>query len=189
MVTAAHLLTTILDARADAYFAADYMSEFVTSSVASAIIRLNFRDLLQKREKSAAQVELFQDTYLKSARAVRDAINTGQSTFDEFLKILEKAARFKDWLRTRNPDEPLLREYYKAVTADTWVDALPSKALRFAIATGAGIAFDVAFPSGIGTMAGIGLGAFDNFVLDRILKGWRPNQFIEGPLTKFIGTS
>ena len=33
-----------------------------------------------------------------------------------------------------------------------------------------------------------GLGLADATVLDRILKGWKPDQFVEGPMSKFVGS-
>jgi hypothetical protein len=38
----------------------------------------------------------------------------------------------------------------------------------------------------VGTLAGLGLGAIDTFLVDRLLKGRRPDQFVEGSLTNFI---
>jgi len=78
----------------------------------------------------------------------------------------------------------LLDEYYKAVKAETWIDGLPSKSIRFLLAVGLAAAIEAAFPSGLGVAAGIGLEAADFLLLDKLLRGWRPNQFIEGPLQK-----
>jgi hypothetical protein len=37
-----------------------------------------------------------------------------------------------------------------------------------------------------GAAVGVGLSAADTFLLDKLLKGWKPNQFVEGPLKEFI---
>ena len=162
------------------------MSEMVTTPVASGIINAKFRELLYRRDRSAGQIELFQNQFFEDARAIREVINSGERTFDESLVLLEKAKRFKEWLRTRNPDGELLREYYKSATADSWIDKLPAKSVRFVITTLGGIGADMLFPTGgLGTTLGMGMGALDSFFLDRFLKGWRPNQFIEGPLRNF----
>jgi hypothetical protein len=34
----------------------------------------------------------------------------------------------------------------------------------------------------------LGFVAGDTFILDKMLKGWRPNRFIEGPLKDFISS-
>ena len=187
-LTPAYLLSFLYNARADAYFAADYMAEIVTTPIASGIINAKFHELLAKRERSADQIEMFQNQFLDDARAVREAINSGERSFHEFLVILEKgkAQKFKKWLGTRSPDAELLREYYKAATADSWVSSLPAKSLRFVLTTLVPIGADLIVPSGgVGTAVGAGLSAIDMFFAERFLKGWRPNQFIEGELRKF----
>ena len=154
----AFLLAFICNARADAYLAADYMAEIVTTPIASGIIRAKFHELLAKRERSADQIEIFQNQFLNDARAIREAINSGERSFDEFLIILERvqATKFKKWLGTRNPDAELLREYYKSATAENWIDKLPSKSIRFVITTLAGVGADMIFPTGgVGTGVGV----------------------------------
>ena len=59
-----------------------------------------------------------------------------------------------------------------------WADNLPPKTLRWLIFTAAGIPLSLA--------AAVGLGAADTFLLDKLIKGWKPNQFIEGPLKDFL---
>jgi hypothetical protein len=88
-------------------------------------------------------------------------------------------------LQTLNPDAELLDEYYKSVTSETWINTLPGKALRFFIAASVAAALEATYPSGLGVAAGIGLEAGDHLLLDKLLRGWRPNQFVEGPLQRF----
>jgi hypothetical protein len=57
-------------------------------------------------------------------------------------------------------------------------DTLSTKALRWLIFTAAGLP--------LSTLASVGLGAADPFILDKLTKGWKPNQFIEGPLKEFL---
>jgi hypothetical protein len=106
----------------------------------------------------------------------------------EFLKLLDQAAKFRDWLRAENPCRELLASYVKAATEKTWADALPTKTTRWAVVTGFGVAVDIAFPTGLGTLAGIAVGALDTFFLDKLIQGWRPNHFIEGAYKEFVET-
>jgi hypothetical protein len=185
-ITPAFLLGFVLQAKADAYFAADYMAEMVTSPISSRIINRSVSQVLDKRERNLAQLEMFQNVLLEGAPTVREAINSGERSFEDFIKLLGRAQRFKVWLGGRNPDGELLREYHKAITADNWFNRLPSKSIRFLLATLGGIGAEALFPTGgIGMAAGPGLGAIDSLLLDRILKGWKPNQFVEGELRKF----
>ena len=41
----------------------------------------------------------------------------------------------------------------------------------------------------VATLAALGYGLFDAFVLDTIVKGWRPNQFIDSQLVPFVSGS
>ena len=36
-------------------------------------------------------------------------------------------------------------------------------------------------------VGGAALGAADSFLIDHLIKGYRPNQFVNGPLAKFVG--
>ena len=142
---------------------------------------------MSRREKSLENIQMFQDVQLSNARAIREAINSGEKSFDEFLGVLERAERFKNWLRSANPDAKLLEEYYDAATSETWAERLPTKLARFAFCTVSGALLEAIAPSGAGYAAGLGLGAADAMWTDKILKGWRPNQFINGPLRRFVG--
>ena len=185
-ITPAWLVGQIHEARADLVVASDYMSEIVTDPIRSALIRKKFAQFLTRREKSLAGMESFQDLQLGSTTAIRETINSGERSFDEFLKVLDKAARFKDWLRNVNPDAKLLEEYFKAATNNTWAEKLPTKVTRFAFCTLAGVALEALLASGVGYAAGVGLGAVDAMWTDKVLKGWRPSQFINGPVKSFI---
>ena len=100
---------------------------------------------------------------------------------------MQRADRFKTWLSDCNPDGTLLQEYYNTATSDSWIEKLPTKSLRFVFTTLGGAAADLFLPTGgLGTAVGAGLGAVDSLLLDRLLKGWKPNQFVEGELSEFV---
>ena len=63
---------------------------------------------------------------------------------------------------------------------------MPGKSARWGIFTGAGIIADVVATGGIGTAIGLGLGAVDTFYLDKLISGWRPNQFIEDDVKELL---
>ncbi len=178
------LLGFFLHAKANAYFAADYMAEIVSSPISSSIINMSLSQILLKRENN---LEMFQKIHLDNARAVREAINSGERSFADFLKLLHRADRFKAWLRNGNPDGLLLEEYYRAATSESWIDRLPTKSVKFVFTALGGAAADLLLPTGgLGTAVGAGLGAINSLLLDRLLKGWKPNQFVEGELHEFI---
>jgi hypothetical protein len=134
-INADFLLGFILHAKADAYFAADYMAEIVASPISSSIINRTLSEVLSKRQKNLNQIELFEQVHLSNARAVREAVNSGERSFAEFMELLDGAAQFKKWLSDCNPDGTLLQEYYRAATSDSWIERLPTKSLRFVFTT------------------------------------------------------
>lgn len=177
VITPPYLVNHILEARADLCFSSSYQSELVTTSVTSRIMQHRIANLHAKRLRNNQEIASFQDVHLDSARAIRDTINSGERTFDDFIKVLYKSQRFRHWLQGTNPDIGLLKEYHDAAIRNTWIDSLPTKVLRFAVFSAFG------FVSEISTS--LGLNAADSLLLDRILKGWKPIHFIEGPLTDF----
>lgn len=184
-VTVALILSHLIDARADLAFGCKHMSELVTTPMSSQVLHLKFSMMLEKRLKNAAEIELFQEVYLDDMRAIREAINSGERSFSDFLEVLDDAKKFKDWLKGAHPEVGLIKEYHAAATGKTWADKLPAKSIRFAFFTGAGVFTELVAPTGLGTAAGLGLGAADTFLLDSVIKGWRPSQFVEGGLRDF----
>ena len=128
----------------------------------------------------------FQDVILGNGHAIAEAVNSGARTFPEFLKVYERSRRFRDWLRDRAPDADLLNSYYASATAETWVDKLPPKAVRWSVLQAVGLAIDaLAKGAPVGTAVVTAINLTDTFLLDRFLRGWRPSYFVSGELTKF----
>lgn len=177
-ITPAFLVGHVLEARANIALASDYMSEYVSDDISSKVMSLRFSHLFQKRMRNQAEIDLFQKNFLRGGNTIAEAINSGERTFDDFLKILDDAKKFKSWLKNENPDISLMKSYYNEATKGTWVQKLPFKIFRFMFFVGGGWLTDVAMETG--------LNAADSFLLDRLVKGWRPNQFVEGPLQRFV---
>lgn len=184
-INPAYILSHVLDARADLIFAAKHLSELITTPSISQVLGVKFAMILGKRARSSREISAFQEMHL-DGRSIREAINSGERSFSDFLDVLDRSRKFKDWLKAAHPEIGLLKEYYQAVTSQTWIERLPSKGVRFAVFTGLGILADVALPTGIGTATGVALGAGDSFIVDKIIKGWKPSQFIEHELRPFV---
>jgi hypothetical protein len=52
--------------------------------------------------------------------------------------------------------------------------------------TAAGFAVSTFTSPVVGAVAATALSAGDAFLLDKLLKGWKPSHFIEGPLKQFL---
>jgi hypothetical protein len=149
-------------------------------------MKRKFLDLIRRRERDAAELDLFQEKVLPEGRKVREVINSGEASFADILPVIQKGRKFKDWLGARNPDESLLTEYFSEISKTSWIQSLPVKTFRWMTTGGLGIAAAAAFSPVAGTLAGLGLAAIDAFLIDQLLKGWRPDQFVDGSLTNFI---
>ncbi len=119
----------------------------------------------------------FTEIVLPDTPRLAEVIDSGERTFDEFLGLLDRAGRFKHWLKSVSPDEGLVRTYIHDVTSESWIQRLPSKTTRYIITLG----LDATSPT-----AGFVSGFVDNFVVEKLLGGWRPNHFITSRLAPFV---
>ena len=175
-----------MNTRADANIAAEFQSDLLTSNVNTLLMEYKVNDILARSSKNRTSINNFSKLYLPNGKPIRDAINSKERSLTEFMKLLEKAEKFKTWLNNFNGDQDILKEYYNAVSRESWVDNLPAKGFRWTIFTGSGILADIAADGGVGTLIGLGLSIGDTFLLDKMIKGWQPNTFIDNELAKFL---
>lgn len=176
-INEAHLLSHILDARADLSLAAFYGGDFVSSDVTSSIIQVRYAEILNRKRLNESELTAFHHVTLPDYPSLRECIDSGQRSFNDFLILLDKATRFKEWLKAASVDEGLLRSYMAAVSKEGWIQSVPAKTARYLFTT----ALESQFPL-IGTAAAIA----DNFIVDKLLGGWRPNHFVDSRLAPFL---
>lgn len=179
----AHLLTNILDSRADLALSSYYGGDFVTSAVNSSIIQIRHAELLRRAKLNQDSRQQFIEVTLPDTPSLAEVIDSGERTFDDFLKLLDQSARFKDWLNTVNPDENLIRTYLRDVSSEGWIQRLPAKSVRYMFTTAIEATFKATHPA-----AGLVAGIVDSFLLDRIFAGWRPNHFVSKRLSPFVNS-
>ena len=185
-VTPALILAHLYDLETDLYFSSRQLSEIATTPVATKLISTKLEHLARRCNNSNIQKDAFQDFVFKENKSIRDAYNNGKLDLKTVLKTVYEAERFKSWLAKQDIDSDLIKEYYKEITKNSPLDHLPGKSVRWSIFTGLGIASDALVGGGIGTLAGVSLSVLDAFVLDKLIKGWKPNQFVEENLEKLI---
>lgn len=176
-LTPAALLNLVLESRADMHLAAYYGGDFTTTAPNSALVRWRQAHLLDRTNLNREEKENFSEIILPDYPSVREVIDSGERSFTEFLKLLDKAQKFKAWLAKANPDQKLVSQYIEALKADTWTEKTPIKTLRYVVSLGAGLVDPT-----LGVIAGVA----DAFILDRYLKGWRPNHFVDSRLKPFV---
>lgn len=171
------LLTNIIEARADIVLSSFYGGDFVTSSLTSQLIQLKYAELLRRTNLNTSSQRHFSSIVMPDTPSLAEAIDSGERSFDDFLNLLDKANRFKDWLKATNPDEDLLQTYIRDISSKGWIEKLPSKSIRYVLTLGLGA---------VNPVAGIVAGLVDNFVIDKLLSGWRPNHFVSTSLVPFV---
>ncbi|WP_417266394.1 hypothetical protein [Brumimicrobium sp.] len=180
------ILGNVLDTRADANIATEFGSDISTSNINTLLLEYKVNDILTRSSKNRTSLNNFSKLYLPNGKPIRNAINSNERSLTEFMRLLEKADKFKSWLNNFDGDKDILTEYYNAVSKESWVDKLPAKGFRWTFFTGAGILSDIAASGGLGTLIGIGLSLGDTFLLDKMIKGWKPNSFIDNEVAKFL---
>jgi len=182
------LLLDIIETRGDAQISALLDAEIATTDINYSLMKMKFKDIYDKVLKSKEDLYQFNDFILNNGYAIREVINKREKNFSDFLKVLDKSAKFRDWLKNIDKDRNILKEYHNAVTKETWVDKLPTKILRWAFFMGAGELADLIITGEIGPLIGLGLSLGDTFILERIIQGWKPNVFVENKLNPFVKT-
>lgn len=180
------LLLNIIETRGDIQLSAFLDAEIATTEINTALMKIKFKDIYDRVFKSKEDLFQFNDFILNDGYAIREVINNGEKNFTDFLKVLDKSDKFRDWLKNIDDERNIIKEYHNAVTKETWVDKLPAKAFRWSFFTGAGMLVDLATTGGIGTLIGLGLSLGDAFLLDKLIQGWKPNVFVENKLKPFV---
>lgn len=188
-ITSASLLTDVMELEKELYFASTNVSEIASSKISSELASIKFDYIFKQSQKTEEKVVGFNGFVFENARDLRDAVNTGKVSSSDLVQVISKAAKFKAWLQGIESNSDLLKEYYEAVTQESKLDKLPGKSARFSLFTGFGMAADVVFTGGLGTIAGLSLGALDTFYLDKLIAGWKPNQFIEEEVLPLVSES
>ena len=181
-MTPAYLLALLQGVYEELYFASVLQSELAFSGSNRAMHVRTVNSLIHNRFANEAAIGRFVDLTLDSSFAIRSAVNTGAVPFADIVRLLDRADKFRDWLRDKPADVDLVKAYYAETVSGTWVEKLPTKTTRWGMFTGAGLVVDSLGAGGLGTAVGVALGAFDTFVLDKLIGGWKPHHFVEKDL-------
>ena len=77
-----------------------------------------------------------------------------------------------------------MNQYYDAVIKESWIEKKVAKSGRFGIFTAIGIVGD-AMAGGV-PIGSLTASASDNYLLPKLTKGWKPNQFIDSEVKTFL---
>lgn len=172
------LLAHLLNVKTDLLIAARSEAELSIDDTNAEIIRATVRRVLADAPSRQAATK-FQDFVFDDGRAVAEACRSGQISMADVARLMPHAMKFKEWLRRENVQADVVKAYFRDVTRDTWVERLPTKSVRWALFTAAGAGIDSLGGGGVGTAAAVMVSAVDAFVLDCLIRGWKPSQFID----------
>ncbi|MGO9518872.1 MAG: hypothetical protein ACLPND_17700 [Candidatus Korobacteraceae bacterium] len=182
----AWILISLADTRRDLMVGSRNDSEFALAPERALMASCKLAEILSTASHGTRVIDLFQEQVIGDIPSIRGAVNSGGRTFREVIQLIDKGKKFKEWLRKHESAEELRDEYLREVTHVDWADRLPTRSARWLLITAATTALGFAGGPLAGTAAAVGLSAADFFLLDKLLKGWKPNQFVEGPLKQFL---
>ncbi|MEA2880443.1 MAG: hypothetical protein QOF14_5639 [Hyphomicrobiales bacterium] len=175
------LFPSIGDARFDIHLAAQHNAAFVGNEKNQVLTNMILqRSVGATFNREAGPREIY-DFISVATPSVREVINKGERSPQEFVKLMEKAEIFRTWLATQNPTADLVREMLREKAQVNWLETLPMKLLRFGLFTGLGKAGDFWVPGTSVVTEGI-----DTFLIERLAKRWRPHYFVENELRGFL---
>ena len=185
-VSVPYLLGHIADTRRDLIVGSRLQSEFAVAPARALIASHKVAEILSAAGRGTKIAEMFQETVVDDVPSIREVVNSGQKNFRDVVRLVTQAEKFKEWLRKQGGTEDLRASYRKEIGHLDWADKLPPKALRFLMMTAAGIIVGATTSPVVGVVATTAISAGDTFLLDKLLKGWKPNHFVEGPLKQFL---
>jgi hypothetical protein len=129
-----------------------------------------FARLIASANKGVKLAETFHEEIVENVPRIREVVNSGQRTFDEVADLIERAAKFKHWVRGKDSSESLRRDYIRDVSHTELADKLPPRAVRMLVMTGAGIALSAVTGPISGGLGALALNSADYFLIDRLVK-------------------
>lgn len=172
-----NLATSMVFLHQSAYFD----GEMMTSTSEERTIALKLNSLKGFVNKGMHDFQIIQKLANPEYHSIAATIDQKRKTFRELIQLLEKAQKFKEWKQTIPDEADFIKEYSKAVATESkWLDNLFVKSGRWLITSTIGT-----IPLA-GTIAGPVASAIDTFVIDKIMKKWTPNQFLQSDVREFV---
>ena len=172
-----NLATSMVFLHQSAYFD----GEMMTSTSEERTIALKLNSLKGFVNNGMHDFQIIQKLANPKYHSIAATINLKRKTFRELIQLLGKAQRFKEWKQIIPDEADFIKEYSKAVAIESkWLDNVFVKSGRWLITSTIGT-----IPL-IGIIAGPVASAIDTFVIDKIMKKWTPNQFLQSDVREFV---
>lgn len=172
-----NLATSMVFLQQSAY----YEGEMMTTTSEERTVALKLNSLQEVVSNGQEDIQLVQKLTNPEYDSIASALDNGRKSYRELIQLLEKAQRFKEWKQSIPDEADFITEYSKAVAIESkWTDNVFVKSGRWLTTSIIG-----AIPL-VGTIAGPAASAIDTFVLDKIMKKWTPNQFLQTDVREFV---
>jgi hypothetical protein len=175
-LTEASVIGALLQARVDMTVGAHYGGDFYSSPEISPLIRLRCESLLVRAGLHREEIDAFTDIVLEDSPSVAEVIDSGERSFADFLKLLDKAGSFRKWAHNVGPDRKLVSAYLEEVSRQSFFQTGKGKTIRYVLGQA----------SGFDTLIGAAFGALDTFGIDSIAEHWRASHFVDKRLRPFL---
>jgi hypothetical protein len=185
-LSAAFIIASILGTRGNLEKASETSSDLALGPVSSIMGANKIAKLFLAHDKNQRTLAGFMEMVVSDSRAIAQAVNGRQRTFADVLKLVQEAQKFKKWIRNQQESSDLRIEYCRQVSRIGWAEKLPPKTVRWLLTNAISLGIGAKGSPTVAALIGLGISAADAFLLEKLLKGWHPNQFVEGPLKDFI---
>ena len=158
-----------------------YDGEMMTATSEERTISLKLNSLKEIVKNGMHDIQLVQQLANPEYHSIAATLDQGRKTFRELIQLLGKAQKFQEWKQSIPDEANFITEYSKAVAIESkWTDNVFVKSGRWLTTSIIG-----AIPL-VGTIAGPAASAIDTFLIDKIMKKWTPNQFLQCDVREFV---
>lgn len=178
------IIGDLINARLDSFHATKYNSDIHTSEISSKILQNKIQNLLSKTEFNWNQIELFNE-YVLSGKTIKNVINSGQKNLEDLCAFLDKSEKFKSWLNQVDEDKGILNEYITAIGKESFMQNGQVKTFKWYFFQTLAFLLDISVGGLASTFANLALSIGDQFIIDKLCEGWKPNFFVDTDLKGF----
>lgn len=179
------IIGDLINSRLDAYQATKYNSDIHTSQISSRLLQEKINDLMNRTVFHGTQINLFNEHVL-DGKSVKNAINKGERNLEDLCRFLERADKFKEWLKNIEQDKSVLSEYISAIGKESILENAQVKTYKWYFMQSLSTLIDIAGGGGLASnLTNLALSAGDEFLINNLAKGWKPNFFVDTDLKGF----
>jgi hypothetical protein len=184
-VSYSKLFLRIFEAETDLYFAAVNGTEIATTELSSKLIGARFTGMIERSQQSSDERADFENRLVPGRRAIGEAFNSGVLSIDEIMDAIVASSKFKQWSGGLSSDASMISEYINECTKDTVADHISTNVGKWIVVGALADQCQTVFPF-LGSAVGLGFAAVEHFFVERVVKGWRPHQFVNERLKPLL---